>query len=90
MIITVNVRWWDGYLESFEASEVRFGSDLLWMRLVDGKNRHIPLRGVRWYSTLPESHELQPQAEGREGEGGELEIVPGQFASILHGLYGCE
>ena len=53
----VNVRWWDGYYEEFESSEVRFGSDLLWMRLSDGGNRHIPLRGVRWFSVTPESHE---------------------------------
>jgi hypothetical protein len=55
--ITVNVRWNDGYLETFEASEVRFGSDLLWMRLTNGSNRHIPTRQVRWWSTTPESHE---------------------------------
>ena len=52
----VNVRWWDGYLETFEASEVRFGCDLLWMRLADGGNRQIPLRGVRWWSLSKESH----------------------------------
>jgi hypothetical protein len=52
----VNVRWWDGYLETFKASEVRFGSDLLWIRLVDGGNRHIPLRNVRWFSLSKESH----------------------------------
>lgn len=40
----VTVRWFDGYLEEFEATEVRFGSDLLWMRLSSGQNRHIPLR----------------------------------------------
>lgn len=56
-VVRVTVRWWDGYLEHFEASEVRFGSDLLWMRLVSGQNRHIPTRMVRWYSTTPESHE---------------------------------
>ena len=55
--IKVNVRWFDGYLETFDASEVRFGSDLLWMRLIDGKNRHIPLREVRWFSVTTESHE---------------------------------
>ena len=33
----VTVRWFDGYLEEFEATEVRFGSDLLWIRLKDGK-----------------------------------------------------
>ena len=61
-ITTVNVRYNDGYLEVFEATEVRFGRDLLWMRLVDGGNRHIPLGGgfVRWFSTYPESHETRP------------------------------
>ena len=53
---TVNVRWNDGYLETFACSEVRFGSDLLWMRLENGQNRHIPLRQVRWFSVDPESH----------------------------------
>lgn len=55
--IIVNVRWYDGYLEELEATEVRFGSDLLWMRLENGSNRHIPLRQVRWFSVTPESHE---------------------------------
>ena len=55
-IITVNVRWFDGYLEEFKCSEVRFGCDLLWMRLSNNQNRHIPLREVRWFSTTPESH----------------------------------
>lgn len=54
----VTVRRWDGYLKTFECSEVRSGSDLLWMRLSDGGNRNIPLtRSVRWYSVYPESHE---------------------------------
>lgn len=35
--ITVNVRWHDGYLEEFKASEVRFGQALLWMRLANGQ-----------------------------------------------------
>lgn len=56
-IIKVTVRWHDGYIERFSCSEVRFGSDLLWMRLSNGKNRHIPLRSVRWFSQTPESHE---------------------------------
>lgn len=51
---TVTVRWFDGYLEEFEAIEVRFGSDLLFIRLVDGKNRHIPLRQVRWFGISAE------------------------------------
>lgn len=55
--IVVNVRWHDGYLETFDCTEVRFGSDLLWMRLSTEQNRHIPLRSVRWFSTTPESHE---------------------------------
>lgn len=53
----VTVRWFDGYLEEFETTEVRFGSDLLWMRLQDGKNRHIPLRQVRWWALAKESHQ---------------------------------
>lgn len=55
----VTVRWWDGYMEEFETSEVRFGSDLLFIRLVDGKNRHIPLRQVRWFSMSKESHQRE-------------------------------
>ena len=54
---TVNVRWYDGYLETFDCTAIRFGSDLLWMRLEGGQNRHIPLRSVRWFSLDPESHE---------------------------------
>lgn len=60
--ITVNVRWFDGYLEVFNCSDIRFGSDLLWMRLTTGKNRHVPLRQVRWFSTYPESHETHVQS----------------------------
>lgn len=52
----VSVRWHDGYLEEFDATEVRFGSDLLWLRLCDGQNRHIPLRSVRWFGMSHESH----------------------------------
>jgi|GEM_PF-3788123 len=55
-INTVNVRWFDGYLETFEASEVRFGNTYLWMQLVDGQNRHISLHQVRWFSLSIESH----------------------------------
>jgi len=55
-VIDVTVRWRDGYLEEFGATEVRFGSDLLWLRLVAGGNRRIPLRMVRWFQVLPESH----------------------------------
>jgi len=57
-VIQVSVRWWDAYFEDFEAVQVRFGSDLLWMKLKDGGNRHIPLRAVRWFSIYPESHEV--------------------------------
>jgi hypothetical protein len=52
----VNVRWWDGYLETFEASEVRAGGFRLWMRLTDGQERQVPLLGVRWWSQSIESH----------------------------------
>lgn len=55
---TVTVRWFDGYMEVFEATEVRFGSDLIWMRLADGNNRHIPTRQVRWFGLSKESHQI--------------------------------
>jgi hypothetical protein len=57
MINVVTVRWWDGYLEEFRATEVRFGCDYLWMRLDNGANRHIPLRMVRWFGMTVESHQ---------------------------------
>ena len=55
----VTVKWWDGYMEEFEATEVRFGCNLLWMRmrLADGQNRIIPLRQVRWFDIDKESHQ---------------------------------
>ncbi len=55
----VNVRWADGYLEAFECSQVRQDGEILWMRLTNGKNRTVPLKGVRWFSTDPESHEYK-------------------------------
>ena len=62
-MIETTVRWNDGYLEDFKCSDVRFGSDLLWMRLISGGNRHIPLRQVRWFSMYPESHEVKLSTE---------------------------
>lgn len=53
----VTVRWFDGYLEEFEALEVRFGAYILWMRLTNGKERIIPLTQVRWFSQSIESHQ---------------------------------
>lgn len=53
----VNIRWFDGYIEKFECDEVRFGAYLIWMRLISGQNRHVPISQVRWYSIDPESHE---------------------------------
>lgn len=57
----VTVRWFDGYLEEFEATEVRFGCDLLFLRLKDGNNRQIPLRHVRWFGLSEESHQWEVQ-----------------------------
>jgi len=56
-MIRVNVRGFDGYFESFDCEEVRFGMSLFRMILRSGGNRHIPLHQVRWYSVTPESHE---------------------------------
>jgi|GEM_PF-2196342 len=53
----VTVRWFDGYLEEFECSEVRFGAYILWMRLTDKRERIIPLTQVRWFSQTVESHQ---------------------------------
>jgi hypothetical protein len=44
---SVNVKWFDDYTETFTVSEMRSGSDLLWLRLTTGENRHIPLKQVR-------------------------------------------
>lgn len=61
----VTVRWHDGYKEKFlNVIETRFGSDLLFIRYKEEngkiKNRHIPLRSVRWFSMDEESHEDTP------------------------------
>jgi hypothetical protein len=58
-MMQVFVRWWDGYSETFEATEVRGGAYLLWMRLKDGHERCIPLNQVRWYSKSIESHQAE-------------------------------
>jgi hypothetical protein len=60
-MILVNVRWCDGYLEVFECSQVRLGGQILWMRQPNGQNRTIPLVGVRWFSTEPESHAISKE-----------------------------
>lgn len=72
----VVVRWFDGYLEEFICNEVRFGCDLLWMRLVSGQNRHIPLRMVRWYSISPESHEEDITMDVQDSVKREVEVAP--------------
>ena len=59
----VTVRWHDGYLEEFNCTEVRFGSDLLFLRLEDGRNRHIPLRFVRWFGMSQESHQSDSECD---------------------------
>jgi len=46
----IKVKWCDDYTEEFKASEYRHGSDLLWMRLDTGENRHVPLRSVRHFT----------------------------------------
>lgn len=56
-ITAVTVRWHDGYKEDFEATEVRCGSDYLWMRLTNGKDRWLPVILIRWFSLSPESHQ---------------------------------
>ncbi|MDR0434628.1 MAG: helix-turn-helix domain-containing protein [Gracilibacteraceae bacterium] len=45
----VTVRWLDGYLEGFQATDVRFDGYFLRLRLDSGGARIIPLVGVRWF-----------------------------------------
>lgn len=68
-VIKVTVRWTDGYLEEFECSDVRFGHALLWLRLTNKQNRHIPTERVRWYSIYPESHETPDLTEPKDERG---------------------
>ena len=43
------IRWWDGYCETFEVTEVRMGAYLIWMKLTSGEERRVPLlSNVRW------------------------------------------
>jgi len=52
IIWEVKVRWWDGYLETFEVVKVRAGAYVLWLELIDGDTRSIPLIQVRWHNGL--------------------------------------
>jgi hypothetical protein len=45
----VTVRWWDGYLEEFDAIESRVGAYMLWIKFPNGGHRWIPLCQVRWF-----------------------------------------
>ncbi len=58
--MTLQVRWLDGYYEEFDCLEIRFGAYLIWCKLKDGGNRHIPAPQVRWYGVYPESHAVIP------------------------------
>lgn len=53
--VAVTVRWFDGYKETFEAAQVRFGFAMLWLKLTNGENRHIPFCQVRTFSTSRDS-----------------------------------
>lgn len=45
----IKVRWFDGYIEEFNVKEWRNGNAYLWMHLVNGEERWIPLIQVRWF-----------------------------------------
>ena len=47
---TVEIRWMDAYIEVFATMATRFTNGLIWMKLMDGDERYIPLASVRWYS----------------------------------------
>lgn len=59
----IDVRWNDGCSETFEAEEIRCGSDLLWINLTNGQDRYIPLRQIRWFSTSIKSHAVTPERQ---------------------------
>lgn len=48
MACRVTVRWWGGYIETFDATEVRAGAYMLYIKFNDDEHR-IPLQQVRWY-----------------------------------------
>lgn len=43
MACKVTVRWWDGYIETLNATEVRAGAYMLYIKL-DDDERRIPLQ----------------------------------------------
>ena len=49
--------WWE------TGSNVIHPYEYEWMRLSSEKNRHIPLREVRWFSLSVESHERSGSGE---------------------------
>ena len=72
----VTVRWNDGYKEDFQATEVRFGSDLLWMRLEDGDNEIRLL-------TLPYQYTVHKYK--KEGEKAlETKFTAPKFTGLAH------
>ena len=70
--IIVNVRWLDGYLETFyDVSDARASASLLSLVFTDKRHRQIPLASVRWYSLSQESHEVVPPHQGVSGRYGD-------------------
>lgn len=51
-VMTIKVRWFDGYFEKFEARAARSGNSILYIKLVSGEDRWVPLQQVRWFSGL--------------------------------------
>ena len=58
MTIEVSVRWLDGYSKTFKASDVKLGTDLIWMKLEDERNIHIPMWEVRWFLMYSENRNV--------------------------------
>lgn len=44
----ITIRWFDGFKRTFEIAEFETGSDWLWIKFKNGKERWIPTRQVRW------------------------------------------
>jgi hypothetical protein len=46
----ITIRWHDGFKRSYAITDSQFGSDYLWIKLTEGKEKWIPTRSIRWIS----------------------------------------
>ncbi|MDD3172118.1 MAG: hypothetical protein PHF63_00360 [Herbinix sp.] len=56
--VELSVRWFDGFLIEFIGKDIWFGTDNITIYTGDS-HIIIPLREVRWFSQIPESHQKE-------------------------------